>query len=89
MKQGDVTSETMEKMRGKGPQGILEIAQAEGVELTDGQLEAVSGGKWNDPEDLLIVDCPKCSYQGAFMPGEELPMNCPNCGEPFKWATPE
>jgi hypothetical protein len=43
----DVTPEQMEKARAcKDASELIELANAEGVELTDEQIESISGGKW-------------------------------------------
>ena len=33
----------------KTPDELLELAQEEGIELTDAQLEGISGGGWSEP----------------------------------------
>jgi len=42
----------------KSQKDILELAKQEGIELTDEQLQAVSGGVCAD--HFVIVACPKC-----------------------------
>ncbi len=43
----DLTPEQMEKAKAcKNANELVELATAEGVELTDEQLEAVAGGAW-------------------------------------------
>lgn len=45
----DLTAEQQEKARAcKTPEDVLALAKEEGIELTDEQLEDVSGGGWND-----------------------------------------
>ena len=45
----ELTPEQMEKARAcKGPADLVELAKSEGVELTDDQLDAISGGTWYD-----------------------------------------
>ena len=55
----DVTKLTQrEDFADKSPQEVLEILKEEGSELTDEQLEQVSGGdNWDDIGYCL---CPKC-----------------------------
>ena len=44
-----VTPEQMEKARVcKNSDDLIELANSEGVELTDDQLDAISGGTWYD-----------------------------------------
>ena len=51
----NLTDEQKEKARAcKSPEDILALAKAEGYELTDEQIEAVSGGaEWIDPEPCM------------------------------------
>ena len=45
----DLTPEQMEKARAcKDASELVALAQTEGIELTDEQLDAVSGGSWYD-----------------------------------------
>ena len=45
MKYSDLTDEQKSKVaNAKSPEEILEMARAEGYELTDEELEAISGG---------------------------------------------
>ena len=44
----DLTEEQMKRAREcKTPEELIELAQAEDIELSDEQLDAVSGGAWN------------------------------------------
>ena len=48
MKLEDLTPEQMAKARAcKTPDDILALAQEEGYELSDAELESVSGGDWD------------------------------------------
>ncbi len=43
----DLTPEQMEKARAcKSADELVKLAAAEGIELTDDQLEVISGGTW-------------------------------------------
>ena len=43
----ELTAEQMEKARAcKNSDELVELAASEGIELTDDQLEAISGGSW-------------------------------------------
>ena len=47
MKFEDLTPEQMDKARAcKTPEDILALAKEEGYELTDDELEGISGGSW-------------------------------------------
>lgn len=82
-----LTEEQIEKMRAcKSQEEILALAKEEGVELTEEQLEAVSGGSCNG---TIPAWCPPCAakydcevlaynrYSGRFN------CKCPNCGYEF------
>ena len=65
---------------GMSPEQILEFVRSSGLELTDEQLEAISGGGvWSDdePTDTPPV-CPFCRHSGTleFRPDEVWCTNC-------------
>ena len=74
----------------KSPEEILNLAKAEGVELTDEQLEAVSGGGCLG----LSVKCIECGSKDVKVTQEEYDLpggfktnvtkyKCKKCG--YKW----
>ena len=79
MKYEDLTAEQMEKIDGKTPEEILEIAKAEGYSLSDEELEAISGGvsAWNE-----YVYCSKCKACFPRQEGKDW-QKCPRCGEVY------
>lgn len=45
----DLTPEQQQKARAcKTPEELLDLAKAEGYELSEGELEAIAGGFWCD-----------------------------------------
>ena len=62
----------------KDNEEILQLAKAQGVELTDEQLEAVSGGS------LCAPVCPNCGTKEHVFKGTEEPnlakYVCKKCG---------
>ena len=44
MDNSKITSELMEKAKGKTAEELIALAREEGIELTDEQLDAISGG---------------------------------------------
>lgn len=62
----------------KNNEEILQLAKAQGVELTDEQLEAVSGGS------LCAPACPNCGTKEHVFKGTEEPnldkYVCKKCG---------
>lgn len=54
MSQEQLTPELIEKMKGcKTMEELIAIAEAEGIELSEKLLEAVSGGNWDCLVDQL------------------------------------
>ena len=39
----------------KSPEELLALAKEEGYDLSEGDLDAVSGGAWNDPDNHCNV----------------------------------
>lgn len=68
----------------KNIEEILAVAKEEGIELSDEQLEAVSGGCGTDNSDPIT--CPKCGstdvtyYPMRMRPGK---FSCNNCRNVF------
>ncbi len=76
----DVNELTDEQRRkfvdAKGPEEILEIAKAEGYELTHEELEAVSGGNfWIDE-----YYCPECGSHDVGVFKNSGTASCYSCG---------
>ena len=77
-----LTEEQKEKLRGaSSTDEVIALAQEEGIELTDDQLEQISGGAtWSD-EAERYADCPYC---GRRIPtdgftGSEFEVVCDKC----------
>ena len=76
-----LTEEQIAKIKDcKSQEEMLKLAKEEGIELTDEQLEAVSGGSC-----LTDFDCPKCSgtIEGSSC-DDYYNYVCPHCGYRFK-----
>lgn len=84
-----LTEEQITKIKAcKSQEEVLALAREEGIELTDEQLEAVSGGSCYAD---CITRCPRC---GANTSHETLDYDqdshlytckCPACGNVFKY----
>ena len=55
----DLTPEQMEKAKAcKSPDELIALAESEGIELSDKELDAVSGGSWSGPNyDCTTFGC--------------------------------
>ena len=66
--------------KGMSPEQILEFAQSSGFDLSDEQLEEISGGGyWSDDEPTNTPPvCPFCRQSGTleFRPNEVWCRNC-------------
>ena len=78
----DLTPEQRAKVGAcKTPQDILALAKQEGYELSDAELEVVSGGEWGG-EPTIKVHCVYCESiveVAADQMGNTV--NCPSCGK--------
>ena len=74
MNNENLTPELIEKAKGKTAEELVELAQEEGIELTDEQLERVYGG-WTG------ADCPNCgsSNNGNPLDGRPGYIQCYDC----------
>lgn len=77
-----LNKEQIEKLKAcKNNEEVLALAKEEGIELTDEQLEAVSGGNCMD------FDCPKCGGTIDYNSCDDYyNYKCPHCGYAFKKA---
>ena len=82
-----LTDEQIKKVKEcKSSEEVLDLAKAEGVSLSDEQLEAVSGGGCLNP----TTKCPECGSKNVKktsknvngFPGAKL-YRCRDCGEEF------
>ena len=80
-----LTEEQIRKLREcKDTEEILKLAKEEGIELTDEQLEAVSGGFCV----RKAVICPVCNSENTKFVKEESAYDvyeCKNCGYTFHY----
>ena len=87
MNKDDLTQEQLEKLRTcRTPEDIIALAQAEGYELTDAELEQVTGGSdgytsrgslWDGPE--YVAWCPNCGNKYYFYDPDDPVTWCPFC----------
>jgi len=67
----------------KDRQELLNLVREEGVELSDDELETLSGGSWNDIE-AFISQCPVCGASSLEYIGgaerEHAQYRCKKCG---------
>ena len=94
MEYKDLTPELREKVAAcKTPAELFALAKAEGVSLTDEQLEAISGGSaWDDVErvgesmsDRVGEVCPHCGSRLTYMLLDGINFNCKSCGYYWKY----
>ena len=88
MNLNDLTQEQWDKLREcKTPEDILALAQEEGYELTDDELQQVTGGGdgycvggsiWGDGPQYTAW-CPYCGKQYYYMDPEDPVDWCPHC----------
>ena len=87
-----LTEEQIKKVEScKSSEEILNLAKAEGIELSDEQLEAVSGGFCGGGGEKISKDCPKCNsgwtncIEQYEKDGEKwYKCRCRSCGHTYK-----
>ena len=82
MKYKDLTDEQRNKIaNAKSPEEILEMAKAEGYDLTDEEIENISGGSFWVTEYY----CPMCGSHDVGVWQNSNSGHCYNCetGDPF------
>ena len=62
----------------KDPQELFALAKENGVELTDEQMEQVSGGE--DWDMLVTKKCDKCGTEVTVNVKVNSAAQCPTCG---------
>ena len=73
----NLTPEQIEKVKAcKKPEELIELAKSEGIQLTDEQLAAISGGSCADSSS---VECPICHSHDIGNKGEKLWCRDCNC----------
>ena len=80
MKLEDLNTERKEKLAScQSTEEMLKLAELEGIELDDEQLEAISGGdSWDSGH--LGRPCPYCGKHVDYESGTRMPKYCPHCG---------
>ena len=80
MQYDDLSPEQQNKARAcESPADILAFAQKEGYELSDDELDQISGGLWSDGG----LKCPFCGSLAAEPPGMHS-YRCSACHQVFK-----
>ena len=82
MKIEDIGPELQQQAVGKSADELVELAKKHGVELTQEQLEQVSGGGWL-PGSALENGCPDCGSKNVHVSsiGQTMRYECKNCGK--------
>lgn len=80
MNTDNLSPELIEKAKGKTAAELVELAKREGVELTDEQLETISGGGWTGST------CPNCGSTDTHFPYAGHTM-CDACGHTWYSGT--
>ena len=76
MEISDLTPEQQERFtNASSPEEVLKLATEEGFELSDSDLEKVSGGAWSSK----YIHCDECGRNFSYEKGQN-PVKCPNCG---------
>ena len=79
----ELTPEQQEKANAcKTAEELVALAKEEGIELSDDDLEQISGGgAWKDATDSYKGNCTRCGKEIRWTGSEGAPKMCPYCGE--------
>ena len=78
-----LTEEQIAKVKAcKNTEEMLALAKEEGIELTDEQLEAISGGACND-DNYTVIRCPSC-HSSNLNRTSAGHFECISCGNTFR-----
>ena len=69
---------------GTTPKNMIKIDDFEAFELSDDQLDAVSGGAYIPETDEFI--CDKCGVKAEYLGVNHqnvIMFRCPKCGQPY------
>ena len=81
-----LTPEQVEKAKAcKSADELVALAKAEGVELTDEQLDQISGGSVWEETKHSEVTCRSCGKKVTWTGVSDTPVMCPYCGYVFTW----
>ena len=85
MEFNDLTPEQKKKLDAcKSPEEVLALAKEEGVELTEEQLDQITGGgNWYDFAMGKRTTCTNCNRVVEWSATEPNPICCPFCGAKF------
>ncbi|MBE6472053.1 MAG: hypothetical protein E7Z99_00515 [Coriobacteriaceae bacterium] len=79
MKFEELTLKQQEKVRTcRNADDLRRLAEEEGVELSDEQIEAISGGSWGG-----LVSCPVCGGSNVNLDSFTGLWACDGCGTRF------
>ena len=72
----------------KSTNELLALAKEGGIELTEDQLEAVSGGGvWEDHQyEIEYTICNNCGKEVEWDTAHNRPTMCPYCHFQFEWS---
>jgi len=86
MKIEDLTPEQIEQAKGyETVEERMAFLEDNGVELSDEQLEALSGGSvWDYFEDTTAT-CSECGGETTWRSSDPAPIVCPHCGHLFNF----
>ena len=80
----NLTTEQIEKAKlCQTAEDFVAFAEREGIELTDEELDTVSGGAYWDSKDETKTDsgvCPYCHNNIVWFVPDGRPRHCPFCG---------
>lgn len=75
----NITPEQAEKARNLSSEELAKFVEEEGIELTDEQMDIVSGGGWKKTN--TDIQCPACKKWISFDSSNGVPPRCPYCGD--------
>ena len=76
-----ISPDVQKKLADASSDELIQLATENGIDLTDEQLDAISGGSlWDGKTGNYTTNCPACGKTIIWPMSQPDPNSCPYCG---------